>query len=144
MTTEAKLLDLVYGKHASEPWRRPEKRFSFAVRVHIGKKSLSVQYKLNGRWKPVDQTNAITLVDVQFKAPKGKTNAWIEGFLVSNPGPVSGRKVKYNPFSQDCFTDEWDPGADTPEAKAFRKNFPDGYPVGRAGVAHITLDGITI
>lgn len=144
MTTEEKLLDLVYGKHPSQPWRRPEKSFLFNVRVLINKKFLSVQYKINGRWKTVDQTDTITLVDVRFQVGAGKTNAWIQGFLISDPGPVTGQKVKYNPFGRNCFTEEWEPGASTPEAKAILKRFPDGYPVGRAGVAHITLDGITI
>jgi hypothetical protein len=114
------------------------------VRVRINNKSLSVQRKINGRWKTVDQTDTITLVDVRFQVGVGKTNAWIEGFLISDPGPVEGRKVKYNPFGRNCFTEEWDPGPSNPEAEVVLKRWPDGYPVGRAGVAKITLEGITI
>ena len=108
------------------------------VRVYrnLHKKCYSIQAKINGSWRVIDHADSVTLVDVTFKVSQAgrervlrerrkNVHAFVYGTIVQDPGPVTGRRVSYNPYKADSFTSE-------------------GLRIAYAGVARIDQTGITI
>lgn len=91
---------------------------SFAVmrsRIYFNlhKKLLSVQHKVNGRWKVVKHVDSITLRDVKFKVSQAgrervlrekrkNVHAFLEGEEISEI-PICQFKITYNPYKYKTF-----------------------------------------
>jgi hypothetical protein len=112
------------------------------VRVYrnLHKKCLSVQAKVNGAWKVIDHVDQITLVDVSFKVSQAgrdrvlrekrkNVHAYVCGTVATFPIALQGRKVSYNPYKADTFTETLDGHV---------------YPVLGEQGAVVTTTGITI
>lgn len=88
------------------------------VRVYrnLHKRCLSVQAKVNGRWKVIDHVDQITLVDVSFRVSQAgrdrvlrekrkNVHAFVCGTVATFHIALQGRKVSYNPYKADTFTE---------------------------------------
>jgi len=87
------------------------------VRVYFNlhKKLLSVQTKVNGRWKVIKHTDSISLADVKFKVSEAgrqrvlrekrkNVHAFIEGMEIAELTEQIAQKVTYNPYKYEKFT----------------------------------------
>jgi hypothetical protein len=112
------------------------------VRVYrnLHKKCLSVQAMVNGRWKVIDHVDQIALVDVSFKVSQAgrervlrekrkNVHAFVCGTIATFPIALQGRKVSYNPYKTDTFTET-------------HEGFT--YPILGSQGAVVTTSGITI
>jgi hypothetical protein len=87
------------------------------VRIYFNlhKKKLSVQTKINGRWKVVNHVDSAYLEDVQFKVSEAgrqrvlknkrkNVHAYVCGTLIDTL-PLSGRfpSARYNPYQLEKF-----------------------------------------
>lgn len=112
------------------------------VRVYrnLHKKCLSVQAKVNGRWKVIDHVHVIALVDVSFKVSQAgrdrvlrekrkNVHAFVVGTVATFPIALQGRKVSYNPYRGDTFIENHNGYT---------------YPILGAQGAVVTTSGITI
>ncbi len=87
------------------------------VRVYFNlhKKLLSVQTKVNGRWKVIKHVFNINLTDVKFKVSEAgrqrvlrekrkNVHAFIEGVEINDQVSQRAQNVTYNPYKYEKFT----------------------------------------
>lgn len=91
------------------------------VRVYrnLHKNCLSVQARVGGHWKVIAHVDSITLLDVSFKVSQAgrdrvlrekrkNVHAFVVGTVATFPIALQGRKVSYNPYKADTFTETHD------------------------------------